>query len=158
MAFENLQPVETELLQLRNNGLTLFQMVDELKVEHNISTSTGTLSRYFKSIDAKEELFGDSQPEQKQIDQTPEPQKTLPPDREWVKEFQDRDEKTRAGIAQLASEVRLLNETIQDSPLKPAMPGKQKRRVFFMGVGVGALLIVSALMIGALSYRIWLKA
>lgn len=157
MAFENLQPAETELLQLRDSGLTLFQMVDELKVNHNISTSTGTLSRYFKSIDAKEELFGDSPPQQKQSYRQPEPKIPPPSDMKWVKEFHDRDEKTRAGIAQLASEIRLLNETIQDSPLKPAMPATQKRRVFLTGVGVGVFFIAGALLLGAAIYGFWLR-
>lgn len=131
---------------MQAQGLTLFQIVDKLKATHDVSTSTGTLSRLFKAEAVKVELFEEAK--------SP-PVKAPPPIRtsqEWLDEFKTRDEQTRNAIAQLTSEVRMLNEKIENSGFIPEPFGKQKRRLFFSGVGVGwvssaSLLIIIGLLV-----------
>lgn len=140
MAFENLIPHISEIKQMQAQGLTLFQIVDKLKASHDVSTSTGTLSRFFKTKAVKEELFGENQPIVAHSIKSTQQARQSSVDTSWIAEFKQRDEKTREVISQLASELRLLNETIHDSSFEPMARAKRKGQLFLTGVGVGCFL------------------
>ena len=134
---------------MREQRMTLNQIVETLTNDYNVSTSIGTLSRFLKQASPAYALRKPTPEGGRQID-------AMALFVELLTEIKNGREENRMAIEQLAAQLRIQSEQFGDQAdnqtqpfaSAPSKKAKSNQRPFLFGLGLGLLLAVSLFALG----------